>query len=238
MKNNSAACGRSGEFMENVKNFIKQNLRLILLVLCGLLVLSGILVFVFGAAPAQGFLKVAFIAFGIVLILLGCALVVLAAVVGDNESANFFLFDSKRNVNMPVEELDFAHVNKKMTFVMTQLAENASEVWTGDVFDENNEVYGGENTFVPLVAYKILYDLGDRGNESIWNLYLMADGEKIDAIVSALELNGDTELGKAFKFLHENAAGSYERTEKFLADNKKYIQNKMVKYVKANIDKF
>jgi hypothetical protein len=125
-----------------------------------------------------------------------------------------------------------------MTFVMTQLAENASEVWTGDVFDENNEVYGGDNTFVPLVAYKILYDLGDRGNESIWSLYLMADGEKIDAIVSALELNGDNELGKAFKFLHENAAGSYERTEKFLIDNKKYIQNKMVKYVKANIDKF
>jgi hypothetical protein len=224
--------------MENIKNFIKQNLRLILLVLCGLLVLTGILVFVFGAAPAQGILKVAFIAFGVVLILLGCALVVLAAVVGENESANFFLFDSKRNVNIPVDELDFARVNKKMTFVMTQLAENASEVWTGDVFDENNEVYGGDNTFVPLVAYKILYDLGDRGNESIWSLYLMADGEKIDAIVSALELNGDNELGKAFKFLHENAAGSYERTEKFLIDNKKYIQNKMVKYVKANIDKF
>ncbi len=224
--------------MENVKNFVKQNLRLILLVLCGLLVLAGILVFVFGAAPAQGFLKAAFIAFGIVLILLGCSLVVLAAVVGENENANFFLFDSKRNVNIPVDELDFARVNKKMTFVMTQLAENASEVWTGNVFDENNEVYGGENTFVPLVAYKILYDLGDRGNESIWNLYLMADGEKIDAIVSALELNDDNELGKAFKFLHENAAGNYERTEKFLADNKKYIQNKMVKYVKANIDKF
>jgi hypothetical protein len=224
--------------MENIKNFIKQNLRLILLVLCGLLVLTGILVFVFGAAPAQGILKVAFIAFGVVLILLGCALVVLAAVVGENESANFFLFDSKRNVNIPVDELDFARVNKKMTFVMTQHAENASEVWTGDVFDENNEVYGGDNTFVPLVAYKILYDLGDRGNESIWSLYLMADGEKIDAIVSALELNGDNELGKAFKFLHENAAGSYERTEKFLIDNKKYIQNKMVKYVKSNIEKF
>ena len=224
--------------MEAVKNFIKQNLRLILLVLCGLLVLSGILVFVFGAGSTSGFLQVAYVAFGVVLVLLGCALVVLAAVVGENESANFFLFDSKRNVNISVDELDFARVNKKMTFVMTQLAENASEVWTGNVFAEDHEVYGGENTFVPLVAYKILYDLGDRGNESIWNLYLMADSEIIDSIVAALELNDDHELGKAFKFLHSNAAGSYERTEKFLADNKKYIQNKMVKYVKANIDKF
>lgn len=224
--------------MENVKNFIKQNLRLILLILCGVLVLTGILVFIFGAAPNSGFLKVALIIFGIVLILLGCALALLAAVIGESENANFFLYDSKKNVNIPVEELDFARVNKKMTFIMTKLASNASEVWTTNVFAEDNEVFAGETTFVPLVAYKILYDLSDRANESIWNLYLEADPAIIEAIVSALELNGDNDLGKAFKFLHENTAGSYERTEKFLADNKKYIQNKMVKYVKANIEKF
>ena len=225
--------------MENVKNFLKQNLRLILLVLCGVLVLAGILVLIFGAGGANElFLTIMFVAFGIVLILLGCALVVLALVVGEHENANFFLFDSKKNVNIPLEDLDFARVNKKMTFVMTQLASNASEVWTGNVFAEDNEVYGGENTFVPLVAYKMLYDLIDRGNEEVWNLYLAADPELIDSIASALELNEDNELGKAFKFLHENAAGNYERTEKFLADNKKYIQNKMVKYVKTNIEKF
>ncbi len=224
--------------MESVKNFIKKNLRLILLILCGVLVLTGILVFIFGAAPNGGLLKVAFVAFGIVLILLGCSLVFLAALIGDSENANFFLYDSKRNVNVSPEELDFARVNKKMTYVMTQLAGSASEVWTGNVFEEDNEVFGGETTFVPLVAYKILYDLGDRANESIWNLYLEADPAIIDSIVAALELNGDDDLGKAFKFLYENAAGSYERTEKFLADNKKYIQNKMVKYVKTNIEKF
>ena len=227
-----------GELMESVKNFVKQNLRLILVILCGVLVLTGILVFIFGAAPNTGLLQVAFIAFGIVLILLGCALIFLAAVLGESEEANFFLYDSKRNVNVPVEELDFARVNKKMTFVMTKLASNASEVWTTDVFAEDNEVFCGETTYVPLVAYKILYDLGDRANESIWNLYLAADPSIIDSIVAALELNGDNDLGKAFKFLHENSAGSYERTEKFLVDNRKYIQNKMVKYVKANIEKF
>ena len=224
--------------MEKIKNFVKQNLLIILFALCGVLVVSGILVIVFGGGGAEGWLRGLFTAFGIVLILLGCSLVFMAAIVGESEDANFFLYDSKRNVNIPVEELDFAKVNKKMTYVMTKLANNASEVWTGNVFDENNEVYGGETTFVPLVAYKILYDLSDRANESIWNLYLEADASIIESIVAALELNEDNDLGKAFKFLHENAAGSYERTEKFLTDNKKYIQNKMVKYVKANIEKF
>ena len=147
------------------------------------------------------------------LVLLVCALVFLAAVLGESEEANFFLYDNKRNVNIPVEELDFARVNKKMTFVMTKLAGSASEVWTGDVFAEDNEVFCGETTYIPLVAYKILYDLGDRANEEIWKLYLAADPSIIDSIVAALELNGDNDLGKAFKFLHENAAGNYERTE-------------------------
>ena len=224
--------------MEKVKNFIKQNLKLMLLILCGVFVLIGILVLIFGAAPTAGFLKVAVILFGIVLILLGCSLAFLAAIVGESEEANFFLYDNKRNVNIPVEELDFARVNKKMTYVMTKLASNASEVWTTNVFEEDNEVFAGETTYVPLVAYKILYDLSDRANEGTWELYLNADPAIIESIVSALELNEDNDLGKAFKFLHENAAGSYERTEKFLSDNKKYIQNKMVKYVKANIEKF
>ena len=126
-----------------------------------------------------------------------------------------------------------------MTFVMSKLSSSASKVWTENVFESDSEVFAdGDDRFVPLVAYKIIYDLSQRANEGVWNLYLMADSSLIDAIGAALELNGDGELANAFRFLHENAAGNFERTEKFLADNRKYIQAKMVKYVKANIDRF
>ena len=225
--------------MNNLKSFVKQNAQIILFVLCGLLVLAGILVFIFGAADSEGILNVMFILFGIVLVLLGLSLAVFAVVLGSGEKANFFLYDSKQRSNLPVEELNFDIINKKMTFVMANLTSSASKVWTENVFESENEIFeNGDDSFVPLVAYKILYDLSERSNESIWNLYLMADESIIDTIVGALELNEDTELAKAFKFLHSNAGGDYERTEKFLADNRKYIQTKMVKYVKANIERF
>ena len=224
--------------MEKIKSFVKQNLQLILLVLCGVLVISGILVIVFGGGNSESWLKVMFIIFGIVLIALGCSLLFFAAIVGSDESANFFLYDGKTKSNVSIDDLDFETVNRKMTFVMTKLSSTASQVWTENVFEQENEVFDGDDSFVPLVAYKILYDLSDRANESIWNLYVMADASIIDSIVSALEANDDGDLGKAFKYLHENAEGNYERTEKFLADNKKYIQNKMVKYVKTNINRF
>lgn len=224
--------------MEKIKNFVRQNLQLLLLVLCGILVVSGILVIIFGGGDSEGVLRVLFVIFGIVLIALGCSLLFFAAVVSSDESANFFLYDGKTKSNIPLDELNFEIVNKKMTFVMTKLSSTASQVWTENVFELDNEVFNGDDCFIPLVAYKILYDLSERANESIWNLYLMASPSIIDAIVSALEMNEDGELGKVFKFLHENSEGSYERTKKFLADNTKYIQNKMVKYVKANINRF
>lgn len=224
--------------MENLRSFVKQNLRLILLAMCGVLVVSGILVVVFGGGGTEGTLSVLFTVFGIVLIVLGCALVFYASVVGTDEQANFFLYDNKKKSNIPLDDLDFERVNKKMTLVMANLTSKAAQVWTENVFENDNDVFEEDDSFIPLVAYKILYDLYDKANESVWNLYLMADPSIINSIAVALEQNEDVELSKAFKFLHKNANGSYERTEKFLADNKKYIQNKMVKYVKANISKF
>ena len=225
--------------MNGVKDFIRRNLHVILFALCGVLCLAGILTFVFGAGNSDGALKALFIVFGIVLILLGVALVLFAFVTCSAESANFFLYDTNLKSNLPVDELNFDIINKKMTYVMSRLTPTASRAWTENVFNGNNEIFGnGDDSFVPLVAYKILYDLSERANEGVWNLYLLADASIIDAIAAALELNGDEELSNAFKYLHENANGDFERTEKFLLDNRKYIQAKMVKYVKANIDRF
>ena len=224
--------------MENMRNFIKQNLRLILFSMCGILVVSGILVVVFGGGGTEGALSALFTAFGIVLIVLGCSLVFYASIIGAAEQENFFLYDSHTKTNITPDELDFDRINRKMTQVMAALTTKAAQVWTENIFENDNEVFEEDDSFIPLVAYKILYDLHDKANDSVWNLYLIADASIIDSIVKALEQNEDYELGKAFKFLHSNAAGSYERTEKFLSDNKRYIQSKMVKYVKANINRF
>lgn len=224
--------------MNNFKSFLKQNMQIILLVLCGLLVVAGILVFVFGAGNSEGVLKGMFIGFGIALLALGCALLFFATTLGNDEQANFFLYDSKKKANMPIDALSFDIVDRKMTYIMTRLVSSAPEVWSKNVFEGNDEIFGDDDAFKPLVAYKMLFDLGARGNDEMWARYLAADHSVINAVVSALEINGDAELGKAFKFLHSNSSGESERTQKFLADNLKYLQNKMLKYVKSNIERF
>lgn len=225
--------------MNGVKSFLKRNLQVVLFSACGLLTILGILTLVLFAGQTEGAMAALLIILGIVLILAAIAVALLALVTGTAEKANFFLYDSKLKANRAVDELNFEVINNKMTFVMSQLTPTASKVWTQNVFETESDVFAdGDDRFVPLIAYKIIYDLSERANEGVWNLYLMADKSIIDAIAAALELNRDGELANAFRYLHENAGGSFERTEKFLADNRKYIQTKMVKYVKSNIERF
>ena len=219
-------------------NNLKKKLPLIFLVLGGLLILGGVLMIIFGAGASIGFLKVMFVITSVIMILLGGVCVYFVTTIAGKVTPNFFLYETSKKDNMPIEELTFDHVNRKMTYFMSHVAKNAREVWEKDIVGSENEIFGEDNQFRPLAAYKALFDLVDRGNDTVWNLYLNASDEIIVSIVDALVACDDAELGKAIRHLHKTAEGDAEKTKKFLTDNKLYIQKKMLKYVKQNIEKF
>ena len=217
---------------------IKDNLPLIFLILGGLLIIGAVLVAIFGAGSAIGALKVFYIILTALMGILGCVCIYFASVISGGEDPNFFLYESSTKCNMPVSELTFEHINKKMTYFMSHISSTAKEVWEKDIIGSENELFGEENEFRPLAAYKALYDLATRGNDAVWQLYISADDDIIVSLVDALALAGDLDLGKAVRYLHKNADGNMEKTKNFLNDNTVYIQKKMLKYVKDNISKF
>lgn len=217
---------------------IKKNLPLILLILGGLSIVAGILVMIFGAGGNEGAIKALFVIFAILLMLLGCVVIYLTTILDGSPRPNFFLYDKAVGRNIFVDELTFERVNKRMTTFMAKLASNAREVWAKDVVGSDNELFGEGDVYRPLAAYKAVYDLIDRGSAQMWKSYLDADDDVIVSIADALAMNGDIELGKALRFLHKKAEGDYTKTEKFLSDNKNYLEKKMMSYVKNNIDKF
>ena len=219
-------------------NNLKKKLPLVFLVLGGLLILGGILMLIFGAGDSLGFLKVMFVITSIIMILLGAVCLYFVSTISGKVDPNFFLYETSTKNNMPLEELTFDHINRKMTYFMSRIAHNAREVWERDVVGSENELFGEDNQFRPLAAYKVLFDLVDRGNDVIWQLYLNASDEIIVSIADALVAGGDADLGKAVRHLHKTAEGDVQKTKKFLSDNKAYIQKKMIKYVKQNIEKF
>jgi hypothetical protein len=227
-----------GVFMEKIKSFIKQNLRLILAISCGVLVVVGILVFIFLAGDSDGWLKGVFIAFGIVIILIGCVLLMLAALFGEAEKANFFLYDSKKKANIPLDELDFNLINRKMTYVMTTLASSAAAAWKENVFSEDKDVFAdGDDAFVPLVAYKMLYGLAEKDVEAGWNCLENSSEETIKFICDALSANGDTEFAQRVATVTARPM-NIKAARDYLVKCKEYMRKRMHMYVVNNIDLF
>lgn len=224
--------------MEQIMKKIKENLPLIFMILGGVLIIGAVLTAIFGAGSAIGAVKVFYIILTALMALLGCACIYFTTLITGTEDPNFFLYETNSKSNMPIEDLTFDHVNKKMTYFMSHLTKTAKDVWENDIIGSQNEIFGEYDEFRALAAYKVLYDLGTRGNDALWELYLSADENIVLSIADAIAGTGDAELGKAIKYLHKNAAGNPEKTKHFLSDNSIYIQKKMLKYVKENIEKF
>lgn len=224
--------------MEQLTKKIKENLPLVFMILGGILIVGAVLTAIFGAGSSIGAVKAFYIILTVLMALLGCVCIYFTTIITGGEDPNFFLYETSTKCNMPIESLTFEHVNKKMTYFMSHLTKSARDVWENDVIGSKNEIFGEYDEFRPLAAYKVFYDLGTRGNDTFWALYLAADESIILSMADAIAASGDVEFSKAVKHLHKNAAGSAEKTKHFLSDNSIYIQKKMIKYVKENIEKF
>lgn len=224
--------------MEQLSKKIKQNLPLVFIVLGGLLIIGAVLVAVFGAGSTTGVVKVLYIILTALMGLLGCTCIYFSTLISGEDDPNFFLYDPKIKANISADDLTFESVDRKMTYFMSHLTGTVKEIWESDVIGSDNEMFGESDEFRPLAAYKALYDLSMHGNDALWQLYTDAEDDVIVSIVDALALAGDTELGKAVRYLHKNSGGESEKTKRFLSDNTVYIRKKMLKYVKDNINKF
>ena len=150
---------------------------------------------------------------------------------------NFFLFDRARKRNIPVEELTFQTVNERMNTYLDRVCNSVEELWQGDVF-QNERKLGYRKVYRPLLAYKMLYDLGDKNLDDYWDLLLKASPEAIDAICNGLAQGGEAEMVKAFRFLMANYRENPAKIKDFIIGNLRYIRGRMLGYIKKHIELF
>ena len=151
---------------------------------------------------------------------------------------NFFLFDRQKKRNIPVEKLGFKQIDERMKFLLTQISNEPADLWMGDVLLFENEKFGYKSVYKPLVAYMMLYNLGEQKPDSAdWNFLKTAPQENLEAIYEALERAGDKRLADALRLVLERSDND-EKVKAFLRKNLGYIRNKMVNYVGRHIEAF
>ena len=152
---------------------------------------------------------------------------------------NFFLYDRKKRRNIPVDKLTFKTVNERMTFMLTGIADSPEQLWKGDVLLFENEKFGYKSVYKPLVAYKMLFDLGNQGPDSgYWNYLKTAPQENLNAMFDALTKACEKKMVDALRLLLERTDDDYAKVKEFLRKNLGFIRSRMVYYVVKHIEFF
>ena len=215
-----------------------KNMAIVLMIVAGVLILGGISLFLFLVPGAASFFKVCLIIIGVLCILMGLGLLFTLYLGRDNDP-NFFLYDTKAQRNLPVDELTFDRVNSRMSYFLTTLSTSQEKLWADNTLADNGTGrFGVGDVYRPLTAYKMLYDLVELDRPEGWALFLCATPATMDSLLDALEENGEEAMSKALYHAYNSASGreDNEWLRDFLSGNAKYLRRRMLGYVQKNIE--
>ena len=219
----------------NVKKIIP-----ILYAVAGVVLAGGILILVLLTGRAGSSLtKVLTVMLGILSILLSGVILFVVYTSRDNDP-NFFLYDSKTKKNISVEELTFEKVNSRMGYYMSLISSSQVQTWKKNILSRENDRFGPNDVYKPLVAYKMLCDLNELDRPETWQLFNEAPPEVISGLIDALRLGGEAEMCKTLRFFYEKAESNedIEHIRDFIMGNAKYLRGRMMRYITNNIEWF
>ena len=154
--------------------------------------------------------------------------------INKDSKANYFLYDSSAKKNVPVQKLNFAVVNTRTGRYLSNFAASEGKIWNDRVLDTADIA----PEFKPLVAYKLLFSLADKDLDAGWKCLENASSKTIVFICESLNANSDFEFSNNFGKMMAEKPLNMPMIRDYLVRNKKYMQNRMLKYVVENINLF
>ena len=178
-----------------------------------------------------------YVVVGVILLVLSL-LIVLYWLLSRNDGQNFFLYDPQTDRNLPRDSLTKEIVLDRMTYFIGQLADSPEMLWSGNVLEWNSK-FGHRGVFKPLVAYKMLYDVGMQEPDSkYWDYLANASDESLGILCAALERAGEKKVVRAFRIILESERRPGTQMKEFLRKNTGYFASRMLSYAKEYIECF
>lgn len=220
--------------MENLKKYLSTIL-LVAGAVCLLIAVVIAVVTFAGWGNNAVLINVLLLIAAVLFVVLG-SLVMYLAMISATVTRHFFLYDKNQGKNIKPSELTFDIVNKRMTYFMTRMASSERQVWNANIVGSEDERFGKNDVYRPLMAYKMIYDLTEHNSPEYWKLFSRADVAIVSSICDALSDNDDAQLGATLVFLREHHAENLDKISHFFMDNRAYMQKQMLRYVQAHVD--
>ena len=157
--------------------------------------------------------------------------------VREGSNYNYFLNAQSRRRAMTPDELTFDIVDSQMNAYIVDTFGSPLTLWQEQIFAEEG-IFGEQDCFKVLIAYKMVHDLQIHHSKRIWNMFFEMSEIEFSDLSDLLVHNGDEEFAKTLAMYKERGAESVSEASAFLDENESYIKSRMVNYVKRKIELF
>ena len=209
------------------------------------LVLS-IVTAVFGFTSEKAFSKVVLIIVAILFLALALMVAYLAYIdtfkvmptaSRESRKVNYFLNAQNKKKAILPDELTFGIVDGQMNKYIIDTFGSPIALWQNQIFAEEG-IFGKEDSFKILLAYKMIYDLQVHHSKKVWNMFFELSDIEFSDLRELLVRNGDEELAQTLSNYKDQGMSCVGEASAFLDENESYIKTRMVNYVKRKIDLF
>ena len=216
----------------------QNRLKMFLGIAAGVLAVVAIVLFVVACAVIDTTATRVVMIIAAVLSLVMAALLGYLVLLANDTAPNYFLYDSASKRNIPVQKLTFDTVNVRMNRCLSGYAKSEGKLWTDRILE--NPSLDMDDSFKPLVAYKLLYDLAAHDAENGWKCFEYASFETVSFLCDALEMNNDNEMAVALRQMKSglNVKCDIKHVRDYLVSNLAYLKDRMFRYVRDNIEQF
>jgi hypothetical protein len=212
---------------ENIKKYLP-------LGAVGLPIVLALIVFIIGLCNSHAVSKAFLIISAILLLALAGVLFVLLFVLGEKK-ANYFLTDPYSRKRMPLERLTFKNVNDRMNAFIAERTDDENEIYSGQILLRRG-IFGPRDIFRPLVVYKILFDMAELNSAEGWGRFFAMSEDVFSRLTSILNAVNDNNMARRLMQLRQMR--DMDRLADFIAGNRRYIQGRMMLFIRSNIEIF
>lgn len=149
---------------------------------------------------------------------------------------NYFLFDRLAGHNLPLHSLSARVIDEKLTLYISENFGSERTLWTVGTLAADGK-FGIGGAYRPLVAYKMLHDVANDITGENFRLFEKADISVITTLCRVIEKVGETDMARVI-LTYRTKGGSPENIMRYLTANAKYIQSRMLNYVRRHIELF
>lgn len=192
----------------------------------------AVLSFVCSAHRESTAISALFVICGVLLFVL-TVLMALLVWLSVSREKNFFLYDAARGANISAGELTAQRVNARLDEFIEEGFGDAQRLLAKNSLAEGN--FGLYAVLRPAVAYRLLYLAAE--DDVLATALQACDDQTLRVLCQALRKAGETDMADAI-LRHRETRGSVERLMRFLSGNRKYIQGRLMSYIKRNMELF